>query len=209
MAAFLAAGLLIAFVTYRLVQQADAGRDVGMALGASPNSQLKFRLAVNAVGDRIMMIAPVQIETTAQPNAPDRVKLLTNIAQPNGSFMWTAIPSRGSDQRLIGEISIGSKVYKMCELFHGGNNTIGTISQRYDPVNNGGPRDRLPSDLSSEPMLTLYAALNNAGLPAKAVGTNDSVSLDKATSHVFSVDKPAPDSLNALANRTVLACLGE
>lgn len=208
-AGILVAAVVIAFATYRLVQQADAGRDVGIPLGSTPAAQLKFRLSLNAVGDRIMLSAPVQIESTPQPSGPDRVRLLTNISQPNGGFMWTAIPSRGSDQRLIGEIAIGSKVYKMCEMFHGGSNSIGTISQRFDPVNNGGERARLPTGMASEPMLTLYAALNDAGLPAKAVTSTDNVTLEKATSHVNSVDQPAPDPLNALANRVALTCLGE
>ena len=137
----------------------------GFLPGVSPNlsgvgpGDFLYKISRNAFGDRVLLGAKLKITYVPQPDAPDRIDIAPKQGNFDGDFTWTLVPEQGGERRLFGEYGLAGRVYKVCEYLMRGKMGAGESAERYQPIDNEGPRYRMPEEIDSAPLHALYDAM--------------------------------------------------
>lgn len=155
---------------------------------------LQFAYPSETPVDRILLKTGVDIALTHIDAAPDSIAVVPPPGDLAGSFTWTVIPHQGTRnvRRLIGEIEWQGRVYKVCEAIDDQEGPALKYAERYFPLNNGGPRYRIPARIDYAPFVNfLSTTIADIHIGQQPVGSMPKL------------------SIGAMAERLVPLCLGQ
>lgn len=164
-------------------------------IGGAPPS-FSYKISRNAFGDRVLLGAKVKITYVPQKDAPDEIDITPKQGNYDGDFTWTLVPEQGGEHRLFGEYALAGRVYKVCEYLLRSKIGARESAERYQPINNDGPRYRMPEEIDPAPLHALYDAMlsEQSRLSGVAKGSTEQVAI-------------SPELLR-LANDNTYFCLG-
>ena len=164
-------------------------------VGGDPGS-FGFKISRNAYGDRVLLHAKVKITYVPQHDAPDQINVTPRQGNFDGDFTWTLVPEQGGEHRLFGEYGLAGRVYKVCEYLMRSRVGAGERAERFQPINNDGPRYRMPEEIAPAPLHALYDAMigEQSRLSGVPKGSVEEVAIS--------------DRLLAMANEDTYFCLG-
>lgn len=168
----------------------------GSSGAETARSGYRFTVERNPFGDRVLLTAPVGISYITQPTAPDNVVITTTEGKLQGQFRWTVIPNQGGVRRMLGEFDVNGRVYKVCEFVDNADQHTGGGAERYDVINNAGPKYRPPQRIDPAPFAALFAAAVAQQPAPQAAGERSQAA-------------PASQSLADQAGSLIDACIGQ
>jgi hypothetical protein len=174
----------------------------GLGIGGGADSPgnastgFDYKISRNEFGDRVLLRTRAKVTYTAEKDAPDQIDILPNKGDFDGNFTWTLVPDQGGEHRLLGEYAVTGRVYKVCEYLMRARGGAAESAQRFQPINNDGPRYHMPIGMDPAPLHALYDAMLSeesklSGLPK---GSTDEVAISSA--------------LLKMANDDTYLCLG-
>lgn len=122
-------------------------------------SRFAFKLSRNPLGDRLLLTSRMRASYKPQQGAPDIVEVLPNQGAFEGTFVWTVVPEQKSERRLRGEFSNAGRVYTVCEFLMRQTGAAIERAERFQPINNDGPRFRNPQEIDPSQLHALYDAI--------------------------------------------------
>jgi hypothetical protein len=155
-----------------------------------------YKISRNAYGDRVRLGAKVKITYVPQKDAPDEIDITPRQGNFDGEFTWTLVPEQGGEHRLFGEYGLAGRAYKVCEYLLRSRVGAGERAERFQPINNDGPRYRMPEEIDPIPLRALYEGMiaEQSRLSGVPKGSTEEVSISP--------------SLQTLANQDTYFCLG-
>ncbi len=159
-------------------------------------ARFPFKLSRNPYGDRLLLTSRIRSTYIPQTGAPDRVEILPSQGSFDGTFVWTVMPEQKGERRMRGEFSNAGRVYTVCEFLMRPKSATAERAERFQPINNEGPRFRDPQEIDPSALHTLYDAIT------AEQGKLDQQ--DKTSTDPVSISP----QLVTLASNNVFYCLG-